>query len=86
MFNRKVDDIIEKRFIQLNIPLLYMIYINKKFIYSNFKEEDVSNKNCIDTIKILLKNFIKEYKNNYDSYYMDLLCYIIILRLYIKIK
>jgi len=37
--------------------MLYMIFIIKKYIYPNFKEEDVSNEIYIDKIKELLKNF-----------------------------
>ncbi|KAG4082122.1 hypothetical protein H8356DRAFT_1389034 [Neocallimastix lanati (nom. inval.)] len=72
IFNRKFNEIIEKRFTKLNIPMLYMIFIIRKYYFQNFSENFVSNEKQVEIVKNLLKDFIKEYNNNYEDYYMDI--------------
>ncbi|KAG4094817.1 hypothetical protein H8356DRAFT_509492 [Neocallimastix lanati (nom. inval.)] len=71
IFNRSFDEIIEKRFTKLNIPMLYMIFIIRKYFFPNFSVDFVSNEKQVDIIKKLLKDFFKESNNNYEDYYMD---------------
>ena len=77
IFNRSFDEIIERRFTQINMPMLYMLFILRNYICRDFSVDFVSNEKHVDIIKNLLKDFIREYNNNYEDYCRDIQRYII---------
>ncbi|ORX73452.1 DNA/RNA polymerase [Anaeromyces robustus] len=76
IFNNNITTEIEDRFNLLYIPMLYMIFIIKYYIFYDFKEKDIFNKKKVETIKGLLTTFIPEYNDNFENYYLDIIRYL----------
>jgi len=77
----------ENRFNQLNILMLYAIYIIKNYEYPNFNIVDINNPDYKTKINKLLIDIlqIKDNENSTD-YYFYILCYLYIYNLIVNDK
>lgn len=72
----------KNRFNQLNISMIYVIFIIKNYEYPNFHSNDINNPDYKDKINELLRDIIRmDNDENYMNYAFDIIRYLYIYNL-----
>jgi len=81
IFSHNISTQNENRFNQLNIPMLYLIFIIKTYLFPNITENDIVNETYKNSIEELLKTIIQSYNHCYEDYYLVIVKYLSIYEL-----
>ena len=86
LYNRDISDQEEERIKQLNMPLLYFVFITKSYIYPNFNTSNIDNNFYLKDIKEIFYKLIPTYHHKYEEHYFDIYRYLVIYDLILNNK
>lgn len=81
ILSRNISTQNENKFLQLNMKMLYSIFIIKKYIFPEFSTKNINNNIYVNEINKILKSLIPLYNDDYEYYYYDITRYIVIYNL-----